>query len=405
MKDIQISDFSYVLPETRIAQYPADKRDDSCLLLYDGINIKSDIFRNIGQYIKKGSLLVFNDTKVIRARLLFQKPSGARVEILCLEPIQPASYESSFSSVHPVYWKCIVGNLKKWKSGPLSMKFFYNGREHELKAEKAGTIGEAWKILFSWTRTGLTFGEVVESAGHLPLPPYINREDEETDYDRYQTIYSSVNGSVAAPTAGLHFTEGLMEELARKGIENTRVTLHVGAGTFQPVRNEDISRHVMHTEHFFVTRDTVAKLAEKEGAIVAVGTTTVRTIESLYWLGVKLVENPGIKFRNLRLDQWEPYSMDRQISAREALGTLLDSMLKNKVESLSASTQVMIVPGYRFRITNAMITNFHQPRSSLLLLVAAWTGAAWKDIYKYALENGFRFLSYGDSSFLYNGPQ
>lgn len=402
MTDINIGDFNYELPEERIAQFPAAERDGSRLLVYDGSNIASDIFRNIGNHINKGSLLVFNDTRVIRARLVFHKKSGARIEIFCLEPTDPPGYDTSFSSAGPVEWKSIIGNLKKWKTGSISMKFLSGGNEYDLKAEKAGEAGEAWKIKFSWNCPDLTFSEVIEAAGHIPLPPYIGREDVKEDNDRYQTVYSAVKGSVAAPTAGLHFTEGVLSNLSGKGIGKVYVTLHVGAGTFQPVRSGNISGHTMHTEHFFVTNDTISKLIENEGKIIAVGTTSVRTIESIYWLGVKLIEYPEINIENLKVGQWEPYEGNMEISSAMALKALSDAMKRKGCKTISASTQIIIVPGYRFRITNGIITNFHQPGSTLLLLIAAWTGKAWRNIYNYALENGFRFLSYGDSSFLYH---
>ncbi len=401
MTDILTGDFDYDLPEERIAMFPARERDGSRLLLYDGNTIASDIFKNIGNHISPGSLLVFNDTRVIRARLIFYKKSGARIEIFCLEPLDPAVYETSFSCSGPVEWKCIIGNLKKWKSGAVAIKFTSGGKEFELKAEKAGKADEAWRIKFSWNCIGLSFGEVIEAAGHIPLPPYIAREDVKEDNDRYQTVYSAVKGSVAAPTAGLHFTEGVLEGLSAKGINRVNVTLHVGAGTFQPVRSAGISAHTMHTEHFFVTIDTISRLIENEGNVIAVGTTSVRTIESIYWLGVRVVEKPDTYIDGLKVGQWEPYDRTVEISPEEALKALYWAMKKKGIRIISASTQIIIVPGYRFRITNGIITNFHQPRSTLLLLIAAWTGKAWKDIYKYALDNGFRFLSYGDSSFLY----
>lgn len=401
MTDILTGDFDYDLPEERIAMFPARERDGSRLLLYDGNTIASDIFKNIGNHISPGSLLVFNDTRVIRARLIFYKKSGARIEIFCLEPLDPPGYETSFSSSGPVEWKCIIGNLKKWKSGAVAMKFTSGGKEFELKAEKAGEADEAWRIKFSWNCSGLSFAEVIEAAGHIPLPPYIARENVKEDNDRYQTVYSAVKGSVAAPTAGLHFTEGVLEGLSAKGINRVNVTLHVGAGTFQPVRSAGISAHTMHTEHFFVTIDTISRLIENEGNVIAVGTTSVRTIESIYWLGVRVVENRETNIDSLKVGQWEPYDRKVEISPEKALKALYGAMKKKGIRIISASTQIIIVPGYRFRITNGIITNFHQPRSTLLLLIAAWTGKAWKDIYKYAMDNGFRFLSYGDSSFLY----
>jgi S-adenosylmethionine:tRNA ribosyltransferase-isomerase len=406
MEDINIADYDYDLPENRIAQYPVSERDNSRMLLFDGQNISSDVFRNIDRYIPKDSLLVFNNTRVIRARLLFQKPSGANIEVFCLEPLSPAVYESSFSSKSPVEWKCIIGNLKKWKTGVLSLRFMLNNEEHDLIAEKVSSDGEAWRIRFGWNNDDLSFGEVIQASGHTPLPPYITREDSNEDSERYQTIYSVVKGSVAAPTAGLHFTEYVLDRLTEKGIRKTDITLHVGAGTFQPVRARQISDHDMHLEHFFVTIDTIYDLIENQGRIIAVGTTSVRTLESLYWLGVRVKikskSKNGLAWDTI--NQWEPYNYDNDhnIPMKDSMATLADYMVKNKMTVLNASTRLMIIPGYKFRMINGIITNFHQPRSTLLLLISAWTGNSWLDIYKYALDNGFRFLSYGDSSLLFN---
>jgi S-adenosylmethionine:tRNA ribosyltransferase-isomerase len=401
MKDINIDDYDYELPDDRIAQYPVRQRDNSRLLLYDGENISSDVFSNLDKYIPSDSLLVFNNTRVIRARLLFQKESGAGIEILCLEPFSPAGYDKSFASGSPVEWKCIIGNLKKWKTGIISLGFRSDNKEYKLSAEKICAAGEAWRIRFMWNNINLSFSEVIEASGHIPLPPYIVREDEKVDSDRYQTVYSSSNGSVAAPTAGLHFTENTLGRLSEKGIRRTDITLHVGAGTFQPVRASSIANHEMHCEHFFVTIDTINELVENTGRIIAVGTTSVRTIESLYWLGVKAINETKNGFINQTIDQWEPYHQNQEISIKESLTTLADNMVRNNISVINASTKIMIIPGYKFRMINGIITNFHQPRSTLLLLVSAWTGDNWRKIYKYALENGFRFLSYGDSSLLF----
>jgi S-adenosylmethionine:tRNA ribosyltransferase-isomerase len=320
---------------------------------------------------------------------------------MCLEPLSPAGYESSFASEGPVEWKCIIGNLKKWKTGTLSMKLPYNESFYELVAEKAYPAGDAWIVRFSWNNSGITFGEVLETSGHIPLPPYIRREDEKDDSLRYQTVYSSVNGSVAAPTAGLHFTDDLLKRLSENGIRKTDITLHVGAGTFQPVRTAEIKDHIMHREHFFVTNDTISELIQNHDKIISVGTTSVRTIESLYWLGIRVINKSINSVDELTIDQWEPYSDDPQITAEESLSALLSFMAKNRLQMINASTGIIIVPGYKFRLTNGIVTNFHQPRSTLLLLISAWTGTFWKEIYKYALENSFRFLSYGDSSLLF----
>jgi S-adenosylmethionine:tRNA ribosyltransferase-isomerase len=402
MKNIKITDFDYELPENRIAQYPVKKRDNSKLLLYNGKTISSDVFRNLDRYIPADSLLVFNNTRVIRARLLFRKKSGAQIEIFCLEPLSPPDYETSFASKSPVEWKCIIGNLKKWKTGVVSLKFRPGDTEYELCAEKICPEGEAWRIRFKWNSTRLSFSEVIETSGHIPLPPYISREDEKEDGSRYQTVYSSVKGSVAAPTAGLHFTQDLLDKLPKKGVKSVNVTLHVGAGTFQQVRARHISDHKMHCEHFSVTKETICELLENHGRIIAVGTTSVRTLESLYWLGVKTADGSISNLNDLQIDQWEPYHNDRGIAVEKALTALSDLMTRHNCQIISGSTKIIIIPGYKFRMITGMITNFHQPRSTLLLLISAWTGSDWHKIYSYALEKKFRFLSYGDSSLLFN---
>ena len=400
IRNIRINEYDYELPEERIAQYPVDERDKSQLLVYRNGKISKDIFMNISSHLPPDSLLVFNNTKVIRARLLFTKTTGAGIEIFCLEPLLPAQYERSFSSASPVEWKCIIGNLKKWKGGTLSNEFNCKGRAFELTARKMRPEGEAWRIRFSWEPGEISFGEVIESAGHIPLPPYIRREDEDEDYIRYQTVYGRIDGSVAAPTAGLHFTDGVLRYILNKGIRSVEVTLHVGGGTFQPVRSNDISMHEMHSEHFFVSRDAIETLLENHGRIIAVGTTSVRTLESLYWLGVKITLDHSVTDSGLSTGQWEPYETGDKISVQESLESLLDLMRTRQSGFLKASTRIMIIPGYEFRMISGMITNFHQPRSTLLLLVSAWAGNDWKNIYTYALDNNFRFLSYGDSSLL-----
>ncbi len=400
MKRISIADYYYDLPENRIAQHPVKKRDRSKLLIYKGNNISSDLFTNLDTYIPERTLLVFNNTRVIRARLLFRKRSGSIIEIFCLEPLSPAVYEQSFASKGHVEWKCLVGNLKKWKTGTLRMEINIKRKVLLIFAEKLRTGSDAWRIRFSWDDPYITFSEVLEAAGHIPLPPYITREDKKDDIVRYQTVYSTVNGSVASPTAGLHFTEELIERLSLRGIVKEEITLHVGAGTFQPVRASNISDHEMHSEHFFVNAETINKLLKHKGKIIAVGTTTVRTIESLYWLGVKVFNNPGINIDDLKVDQWEPYCL-RRLTLKESLTTLSDLMTRKGLQVINASTKIIIVPGYHFMVIDGMITNFHQPGSTLLLLVSAWTGRNWLKIYNYALKNNFRFLSYGDSSLLF----
>ena len=400
MKDIELRDYDYDLPPDRIAQNPVAERDKSKLLVFRENNISSDIFSNITDYLSSGSLLVFNNTRVIRARLLFRKETGAAIEILCLEPVSPSEYELSFSSMEPVDWKCIVGNLKKWKKGSVELSFEQQRKTHTLTAEKIRHEGDTVIIRFSWNCSGKSFGEVIESAGHLPLPPYIEREDTDEDSNRYQTVYSSIKGSVAAPTAGLHFTGNVFEKIREKGIDKAEITLHVGAGTFQPVKSNNISGHEMHSEHFFVTARTIKELIANSGRIIPVGTTSVRTLESLYWLGIKAINDPDFYRKGISLGQWEPYSMKADITAGESLEALIKIMQKNNLQVLHASTGIIIVPGYDFKMLSGIITNFHQPRSTLLLLISAWAGENWKKIYRFAIENEFRFLSYGDSSLL-----
>jgi S-adenosylmethionine:tRNA ribosyltransferase-isomerase len=400
MEKINIEDYNYDLPVDRIAQYPVEERDMSQLLVLRGNRISKDTFKNLAEYIPANSLLVFNNTRVIRARLLFKKETGAAIEILCLEPLSPKEYELSFSSMDPVEWKCIIGNLKKWKKGKLTTSFCINNKDYSLIAEKIKSEGDAWRIRFSWEGARLSFGEVIEAAGHIPLPPYLNREDEKDDYIRYQTVYSTENGSIAAPTAGLHFTDQVFESLSGNGIKRAELTLHVGAGTFQPVKASEVAKHVMHCEHFRVSAGTISRLIENLGNIIAVGTTSVRTLESLYWLGVKISEK-GFEFKGAPdLGQWEPYELVPSLTISESLGSLLNLMKKHHITELEAATSIMIVPGYDFRVVNGIITNFHQPCSTLLLLISAWIGEKWKDVYSFALENNFRFLSYGDSSVL-----
>lgn len=397
---INIEDYNYELPRERIAQYPVKDRDKSRLLLYNKGIISEDTFINIGDHLPSDSLLVFNNTRVIRARLLFIKETGAIIEIFCLEPIDPSDYEISFGSVNPVEWKCIIGNLKKWKKGRLTSSFISGNKKYELSAEKIKPEGEAWKIRFSWNTRDLSFSEVIEAAGHIPLPPYVKREDETEDNIRYQTVYSKISGSVAAPTAGLHFTDKVINDIIKRQISYTELTLHIGAGTFKPVRHNDISKHEMHCEHFFVNRQLVEMLLNFEGRIIAVGTTSVRSLESLYWLGVKVLRDQHPAGNEFHISQWTPYQEDEQTESRKSLEALLTLFPEKGTLSLHVSTGIMLIPGYRYRIISGMITNFHQPKSTLLLLVSAWTGQDWKKIYDYALENGFRFLSFGDSSLL-----
>jgi S-adenosylmethionine:tRNA ribosyltransferase-isomerase len=399
MRSIDIRDYDYDLPAERIAQYPLNERDGSKLLVHKNNCISEDKFFNIENHLPAGSLLVFNNTRVIRARLLFQKDSGALIEILCLEPLLPSDYSRSFGSVGEVQWSCIVGNLKKWKRGILKTTFEYEGKNHILNAERIAPDGDAWRIRFSWESREISFADVIEKTGHIPLPPYINRTDEKSDSERYQTVYSKIKGSVAAPTAGLHFTERVISKIRTAGIETAELTLHVGAGTFQPVKAGSVLEHKMHTEHFSVEKKVIELLIKKKNKIIPVGTTSVRTLESLYWLGVKLLNNTSATVDQLSLGQWEPYRMQEDVSVDESMKALLRYIEERQLEILNASTGIMIIPGYRFRMTSGMVTNFHQPGSTLLLLISAWTDK-WKDLYKYALDNRFRFLSYGDGSLL-----
>lgn len=400
MIDIDLTEYKYDLPADRIAQYPVNVRDMSNLLICRGEIITRDIFKNIADHIPAGALAVFNNTKVIRARILFRKNTGAGIEVLCLEPLLPIDYELAFGSKEPVEWKCMIGNLKKWKTGILNTPFIYKGRNYMLTAEKIKPEGDAWRVRFSWDCDSISFSEVIDAIGHVPLPPYINREDEAEDSKRYQTVYSRFKGSVAAPTAGLHFTESVLDTFDKNGIKSAEVTLHVGTGTFQPVKSKFISGHEMHCEQFFVPVKTIKLLLENQGKIVAVGTTSVRTLESLYWLGVKLLTNEAGNEIPLFLGQWEAYELTGSLTVEESLLALLDFLKNKNLDYLPASTSLIIIPGYRFRIIDGLITNFHQPGSTLLLLVSAFIGKTWKKIYEYAMENNFRFLSYGDSSLL-----
>ncbi|HVN59534.1 MAG TPA: S-adenosylmethionine:tRNA ribosyltransferase-isomerase [Bacteroidales bacterium] len=400
MPDIIPPEYYYDLPAGRIAQHPLGERDSSRLLVYRNNSIQSSIFRCLADFIPAGSLLVFNNTKVIRARLIFRKASGTRIEVFCLEPLDPSEYSVAFTTKSPVEWKCLVGNLKRWRDGVLETSLVKDGREIFLRAERISKSDETFRIRFSWNDKDSSFGDIIELTGHVPLPPYISREDEAGDASAYQTIYARVKGSVAAPTAGLHFTPTVFDNLKKNNIRKTELTLHVGAGTFQPVKAGNLSEHVMHTEHFFVSRPALEEIIENAGKIIAVGTTSVRTLESLYWLGVKVKNNLNAGLSYLTIGQWEPYESEPGLKGTEALGELLSWMRKNNLQEIKAPTRLLIAPGYRFRVIDGMITNFHQPGSTLLLLVSAWTNNRWKEIYDYALANDFRFLSYGDSSIL-----
>jgi len=391
-ENINIEDFNYDLPAERIAQFPLAQRDHSRLLVYKDKQITRDFFNNIKNHLPEKSLLVLNDSKVIHARLLFKKESGAVIEIFCLNPVN-TDQQSAFLKKENCEWICLVGNNKRWKSGKLSI----DSKSGTLFAEKTGQQGEIFIIRFSWQPAELGFGEVLNIFGKVPLPPYINRNTVDSDDVRYQTVFANKPGSVAAPTAGLHFTEQMLKEINKKGIQTSRLTLHVGAGTFKPVTSETIAGHEMHDEHFSVSREflqTIIQQIQDKNAVIPVGTTSARTLESLYWMGVKaILKNDSIHY----LDQWEPYELKAEsIHAIDSLSALLENMDHNNIASFEADTRMIIVPGYDFKIANGIITNFHQPRSTLLLLVAAMIGEKWKDAYRYALVNDFRFLSYGD---------
>lgn len=390
---INIADYSYELPHHRIAEYPLDNRDESKLLVSkpEGL-IQQDTFNNLSDYLNEGSLLVFNDTKVVQARLKFQKKTGARVEIFCLEPESPVKVvDQAFDQHSAVVWKCFIGNAKKWKSGVLEMETA-NGK---LFAEKLEMTGNAWRVRFSWTPDHLSWAEVLQDAGRVPLPPYIKREDEPDDRQRYQTVFARRDGSVAAPTAGLHFTPKVFKKLNQKNIRQSYLTLHVGAGTFKPVSSDTLQQHEMHQEQVIVKRSTIIELLKKtKKETIAVGTTSVRTLESLYWYASALSDNPVAEFD---VSQWQPYESPATLSREEALQLLLRKMENENLDVLQGSTRLMIAPSYSYHMIGAMLTNFHQPQSTLLLLVAAFIGDRWKLAYNFALENEFRFLSYGDS--------
>ncbi len=397
---IDINSFDYPLPEERIAKYPLAQRSDSKLLTFRNGDIGQTKFCNLAEQLPHGSLLIFNNTRVIRARIIMHKPTGGRIEIFCLEPHSPADYERSLSSIGVVQWRAIVGNLKRWKEGSVEIIYSHNGVEDRLEATLIER-GEGNHIVeFRWG-ADISFGELLTLLGRIPIPPYLNRDSEESDLSTYQTVYSKIEGSVAAPTAGLHFTPELIESLRSKDILTSEVTLHVGAGTFLPVKVDNAADHTMHTEHFEITLSSLKQLLERSGGIVAVGTTSVRTLESLTVLAHRIKEC-GEPNTQVCVGQWEAYDIPQKFSCEEILTTLIGYMESHELSSMKASTQIMITPlGFKFRIINGLITNFHQPKSTLLLLIAAYTGGdEWHRIYDYALNNDFRFLSYGDSSYL-----
>ena len=442
MEEILIEEYNYPLPDERIAKYPLANRDQSKLLVYRDGQVSEDRFDHIGDYLSADSLLIYNNTRVIQARLEFHKTTatqpyttstpplhntlGARIEVFCLEPLQPHDYQLALGSTDGCTWKCMIGNAKKWKTGALSLPVqLPSGEEITLFAEKGEQTGNTFAVHFSWSPTaqrsnsvavqqqsGLTgvadlnisFAEILDAVGELPIPPYLNRKTEESDKTTYQTVYSRIKGSVAAPTAGLHFTDNVLNNLRQKGIQTAEVTLHVGAGTFQPVKVADANQHTMHTEIIAVPRETIETIIANLGHIVAVGTTSMRTLESLYFLGTQLLHHSTQPLHNatpqLTVAQFEPYEKEYKLSTREALQAIVDYLDCTEQDVLHAETQIMIKPGYKFRVVDKLITNFHQPKSTLLLLVSAFVGGDWHTIYNYALSHDFRFLSYGDSSIL-----
>ena len=397
LQKIKISEFDYQLDDERIAKFPLRNRDDSKLLVYKKSEIQDLKFSQIDTLLEPGTRLIFNNTKVIRARLHFKKETGAKIEIFCLEPYLPAEYIQSFESKISCQWTCMIGNSKKWKQDNLRKEIVIDNSLIIITAKK---IGEAIKnpiIEFSWDNTNFTFSEIIEAMGELPIPPYLNRDTEDSDIKRYQTVYSKVKGSVAAPTAGLHFTEQVLNDITKKGVELEEITLHVGAGTFKPVKSEAIGEHAMHTEHFIVDKATLISLLDGKKNI-PVGTTSVRTLESLFWLAVKI--DKGLIKENLHVNQWDPYKIVTGLNRETAITVLLNYLKTRKLQFIEASTEIMIVPSYIFRLTDSIITNFHQPKSTLLLLISAFIGEDWKIIYEHALNKNYRFLSYGDSSIL-----
>jgi len=461
-RNIRISDYNYPLPDERIAKYPIAQRDHSKLLVYNQGQVSDDVFYHLPDYLPQGALMVFNNTKVIQARLHFRKSTGALIEIFLLEPAVPADYEQIFQTRSRCSWLCLVGNLKKWKDGTLVRKLEISDEVFEIRATRKGEVGTSQLIEFQWENIAeldanhishlspltshlsshlspltshLSFADIIDAMGELPIPPYLNRDTEESDKTTYQTVYSKIKGSVAAPTAGLHFTPEVLSAVDARGIDREEVTLHVGAGTFRPVKSETIEGHDMHTEYIAVRRQTLEKLLAHDCQAIAVGTTSVRTLESLYYMGLKVLRNPDITEEQLHVSQWEPYTINERLEIRDerydynnaestgiprdsaeldanhishlssltshfALQALLDWMDRHHLTVLHSSTQIIIVPGYEYKIVKMLITNFHQPQSTLLLLVSAFVHGDWHRIYDYALQHDFRFLSYGDSSLL-----
>jgi len=396
--ELHIEDYSYSLPDARIAKYPLSERDASKLLIYRDGQVRERVFHTLAEELPEGSLMVFNDTKVVPARLFFRRPTGAHIEIFCLEPDTPAEYNTIFATTACCRWKCVIGNSKRLKTDEwLTLDVDTDEWDDlALKARMIGRDGQTGVVEFAW-QSGIPFSAVLERCGRVPIPPYLNRETEEIDLERYQTLYAHIRGSVAAPTAGLHFTQRVLDDIAAKGIDIENVCLHVGAGTFLPVKSSLVSEHSMHREPFVVSRELLCRLREGGRPVVAVGTTSVRTLESLYYVGVSCLEHG----HPLDVDQWAPYTRDYGVSLQESLGSIVKYLDDNGLRELKVGTRIIIVPGFRFRIVDAMVTNFHQPQSTLLLLISAFVAGDWHTIYDYALAHDFRFLSYGDSSLLF----
>lgn len=419
-KHIKISDYNYDLPDERIAKFPIAQRDHSKLLVYKHGEVSDDVFHHLPTYLPQGALMIFNNTKVIQARLHFRKETGALIEVFLMEPAEPTDYELMFQTTGHCSWLCMIGNLKKWKEGSLKRDFEINGHKLTLSAtmRRGDALGsEAQKMVakgggtnywvdFDWDNDKVSFAEILEAVGELPIPPYLNRKTEESDKTTYQTVYSKIKGSVAAPTAGLHFTDAVLKDLDAHGIDREEVTLHVGAGTFKPVKSLEIEGHQMHTEYIVVHRRSLEKLIKHECRVIAVGTTSVRTIESLYYMGVHLLKHPEANEEDLHVKQWDPYELSEDgnlvdgITPMQAIQVIIDYLDRNGLEALHSSTQIIIAPGYQYKIVKMLVTNFHQPQSTLLLLVSAFLKGDWKKVYDYALSHDFRFLSYGDSSLL-----
>ena len=404
-KHIRISDYQYPLPDERIAKFPIAQRDHSKLLVYRHGEVGEDVFYHLPDYLPKDSLMVFNNTKVIQARMHFRKSTGALIEVFLLEPAEPSDYELMFQTSGHCAWYCLVGNLKKWKEGTLTRECIINNAQCIISATRGEIYGTSHRIDFTWDGDA-SFAEVIDAMGELPIPPYLNRETQESDKTTYQTVYSKIKGSVAAPTAGLHFTEQVLHAIDAAGIDREELTLHVGAGTFKPVKSEEIEGHEMHTEFISVRRSTIQKLIDHNASAIAVGTTSVRTLESLYYMGLKVMQNPDLSEDQLHVAQWEPYEgrskMEdgRSVCSLDAIIALDKWMDAKGLEVLHSSTQIIIAPGYDYKIVKMLVTNFHQPQSTLLLLVSAFVKGDWRKIYDYALAHDFRFLSYGDSSLL-----